>query len=473
MPMDRTGIEAIVERVIGEVRDERSRVEPQTFDGRGILPDIASCVAAASSAFVELTSTSLEERRDLIAAMRATALELAEEISTLAVEETGLGRADDKVRKNRLAARASPGVEDLAPRAFSGDHGLTIVECAPYGVIGSITPSTNPSETIISNAIGMVAAGNTVVFNPHPGARIVSLTVIDRLNRAIAQAGGPRALLFAPADPTVATAQELMRHDGVRLLVVTGGPGVVRAAMQSGKRVVAAGPGNPPVVVDSTADVEKAGRDIVAGATLDNNIVCIAEKEIIVERDVAGLLKQALTAAGAVEVRGQSLTRLMDAVIVEDRGPRQQAVMNRELIGKNVEVILDAAGLSCPSGARMAFFEADETHPLVWTEQMMPVLPLVTAPGPGEAIEMARRFERDCRHTAVMHSRNVEHMSRMARVMDCSIFVKNGPSYAGLGFGGEGFTTFTIASPTGEGLTSARTFTRERRCTLVDYFRIV
>ncbi len=474
MPMDRIGIEAIVDRVLGEIEGVRADAStPKAFDGRGILPDVEAAVQGAIGAFREFREISLEERRDFISAMRAAALERAEELSRLAVEETGLGRVDDKLRKNRLAARATPGVEDLRPHAYSGDHGLTLVERAPYGVIGSITPSTNPSETILNNAISMVAAGNTVVFNPHPSARVVSLTTIDVLNRAIAAAGGPRALLFAPVDPSIASAQELMAHPDVRLLVVTGGPGVVRAAMQSGKRVVAAGPGNPPVVVDATADIEKAARDIIAGATLDNNIVCIAEKEIIVERDVAALLKRALSSAGAVEIKGQSLARLLDVIISEDHGPRAPASMNRDFIGKNLEVILDAAGLSCPQGARMAFFDAEPDHPLVWTEQMMPVLPLVTAENARAAIEMARLFERGFRHTAVMHSKNVEHMSLMARAMDCSIFVKNGPSYAGLGFGGEGFTTFTIASPTGEGLTSARTFTRERRCTLVDYFRIV
>ncbi len=474
MPIDRTGIESIVERVLGELEGERATTpQPKAFDGRGILPDIDAATQAAQSAFRELAEITLEERRDFISAMRATILEHIDQLSELAVQETGLGRVEDKVRKNRLAARATPGVEDLRPHAFSGDHGLTLIERAPYGIIGSITPSTNPSETIVNNAIGMVAAGNTVVFNPHPSARVVSLTTIDLLNRAIAQAGGPRALLFAPVDPSVASAQQLMAHPDIRLLVVTGGPGVVKAAMHSGKRVVAAGPGNPPVVVDSTADIEKAGRDIVAGATLDNNIVCIAEKEIVAERDIVALLKRSLAGAGAVEIKGQSLARLMDVLIAEEHGPRQPATMNRAFIGKNLEIILDAAGLSCPHGARMAFFEADEDHPLVWTEQMLPVLPLVTAQNAKSAIEMAKRFEGDCRHTAVMHSKNVEHMSIMARAMDCSIFVKNGPSYAGLGFGGEGFTTFTIASPTGEGLTSARTFTRERRCTLVDYFRIV
>ncbi len=430
-------------------------------------------VQAAWTSQRELIDGSLELRRKIVRAMRAAALENARLLAELAVEETGLGRVEDKVQKNILVAERTPGTEDLRPVAFTGDHGLTLVERAPYGVIGSITPSTNPSETIINNAISMVAGGNAVVFNPHPGARVVSLTTIDILNRSISEAGGPRALLYAVSEPSIETAQALMQHSDIRLLVVTGGPAVVRAAMESGKKVIAAGPGNPPVVVDETADVDRAARDIIAGASFDNNIVCIAEKEIIAVREVSDRLRAALTAAGAIELKGQAIERLTQTVLEENRGTGQSSPLKRHLIGRNVDVILGEADLSCPAGTRLAFFVADVDHPLVWTEQMMPVVPMVIVENALEAIELARRVERGNGHTAVMHSKNIEHLSRMARAMDCSIFVKNGPSFAGLGFGGEGFTTFTIASPTGEGLTSARTFTRERRCTLVDSFRIV
>ncbi len=470
-------IQTIVGRVVDELTAqsgrERAREAPKPFDGRGILEDVNAAVGAAGRSFAEFADIPLATRKDIVAAMRKAALANAELLSRMAVSETALGRYEDKVRKNTLVAAATPGVEDLHPVAFSGDHGLTLVERAPYGVIGSITPSTNPSETIICNAIGMVAGGNAVVFNPHPSARVVSLTAIDILNRAISEAGGPRALLYSVDNPSVASSQELMTHAGVRLLVVTGGPGVVKAAMASGKKVIAAGPGNPPVVVDETADVSAAARDIISGATLDNNIVCIAEKVIIAVKAISTELRRALVDAGAVELRGQAADRVTSTVIEENLGPRRDSRLNRSLIGKDVSVILAQAGVPCPAGARMAFMETDREHPLVWTEQMMPVLPLVTVEDGDDAIAFARSVEGGKGHTAVAHSKNVELLSKMARVMNVSIFIKNGPSYAGLGFGGEGFTSFTIASPTGEGLTRPTTFTRERRCTLVDYFRIV
>jgi len=477
MAIEEVGIGAIVDQVVGELKargvDVAAPEPPPAFDGRGILEDIDSAVRAGRRALAESREMSVATREAVIASMRRAVLSNLDLLSQMTVDETGLGRFEDKVRKNRLAATRTPGREDLSPIAYSGDHGLTIVERAPYGVIGCITPSTNPTETIICNAIGMVAGGNVVVFNPHPSARAVSLTCIDVLNRAIAEAGGPRALLLTVSAPSIETAQALMVHPDVRLLVVTGGPGVVKAAMHSGKKVVAAGPGNPPVVVDETADIARAGRDIVAGAGLDNNIVCIAEKEIIAVRSIVPKLKAALIDAGGVELKGRGAERLTELVVEKDAGRGNSSSLLRRLIGKNVGVILEEAGLPCPSGSRIAFFEADSSHPLVWSEQMMPVIPLVTVDTAQEAMDLAKEVERGFGHTAVMHSRNIANLSKMARLMDVSIYVKNGPSYAGLGFGGEGFTTFTIASPTGEGLTKASTFTRERRCTLVDYFRIV
>ncbi|MCK4679927.1 aldehyde dehydrogenase EutE [bacterium] len=477
MANEQAEIAAIVDQVVGELKAQGVGVTapapPPVFDGRGILEDTDSAVRAAGRSLAESREMSGATREAVIASMRRAVLSNLDLLSKMAVDETGLGRFEDKVRKNRLVATSTPGMEDLRPIAYSGDHGLTLVERAPYGVIGCITPSTNPTETIICNAISMVAGGNVVVFNPHPSARAVSLTCIDILNRAVATAGGPRALLLTVNSPSIETAQALMAHPDIRLLVVTGGPGVVKAAMQSGKKVVAAGPGNPPVVVDETADIARAGRDIVAGAGLDNNIVCIAEKEIVAVRSIVPALKAALTDAGGVEIKGRSAERLTDLVVEKDAGRGNSSSLRRHLIGKDVGIILEEAGLPCPTGARIAFFEADSSHPLVWSEQMMPVIPLVTVDAVDDAMDFAKEVERGFGHTAVMHSRNIASLSRMAKLMDVSIYVKNGPSYAGLGFGGEGFTSFTIASPTGEGLTKASTFTRERRCALVDYFRIV
>ena len=441
--------------------------------GDGVFPDVDHAVEAAATAFRRLGEASLSLRESLIAAIRAAMLREGEALARHAWEETGLGRFEDKVVKNRLVTLKTPGTEVLQPRTWTGDRGLTLAEWAPFGVIGAITPTTNPTSTIICNTIGMVAAGNSVVFNVHPSARSCSMRTIRLLNRAVVGAGGPPDLVTAVATPTVASAQELMQHPGVRLLVVTGGSAVVKAAMRSGKRAVCAGPGNPPVVVDRTADVAKAGGDIVRGASFDNNVICVDEKEVFVEAAVADALVASMVRHGAHRASASDLARLERTVFGETRGPGKPGVMEKTLIGKNAGEILARAGIAYAGDPRLVVCEVPEDHPLVWTEQMMPVLPVVRVADAEHGIELARRAEHGFGHSAAMHSRDIDALSRMARVINTSIFVKNAPIYAGLGEGGEGFTSFTIASPTGEGLTGPLTFSRQRRCSLVDHFRIV
>jgi len=452
-----------------QIQTEESAVP----SGSGIFSDLETAISRAREAQLELMEIGLDKRREIIAAMRQAFLDNARIIAEKAVAETGMGNVDDKTIKNTLAASKTPGVEDVEPSVFTDEHGLTLVERAPYGVIGAIIPSTNPTATVISNGIGMVAAGNTVVFNPHPSARESSCLAVSLINEAVEKAGGPANLLTAMAEPTIKTAEQLMTHKDIALLVVTGGPAVVRAAMRSDKKVIAAGPGNPPCVVDETADIPKAGRDIVAGAGFDHNIICICEKEVIVVESVAEALKEAMRSSGAYELSGDEISKVTDLIIQEPGGPGKEGAANKKYVGKSPTLIASHIGVYIPEGTKILLCEVDKNHPLLWTEQLMPVLPLVRVKDADTAIRLGFEMEHGYRHTAVMHSRNIDKLSEMARLMNCSLFVKNGPSYAGLGNGGAGYTSFTIASPTGEGLTRAHTFTRERRCTLVDRFRIV
>jgi acyl-CoA reductase-like NAD-dependent aldehyde dehydrogenase len=441
--------------------------------GDGIFLEIDAAVEAAAAAYRRLRGGSLEARVAMIAALREVLLPEAEPLARLAHEETGYGRTEDKIRKNRLVTLKTPGPEELTPTAITGDRGLSLVEPAPYGVIGAITPVTNASSTLINNAIAMLSAGNSVVFNCHPSAKRVGCRTVQLINRAVVAAGGPVNLVTTVAEPTVESAQTLMAHAGVRLLVVTGGAGVVAAAMRSGKRAICAGPGNPPVVVDETAEMEQAGRDIVLGASFDNNIICVDEKEVFVVEAAADDLVAAMQRHGAYRLDELERGRVMQLIFERTAGPREAGVINKEWIGKNATAILQAAGIGAPPETRLAIAEVPAEDPLVWTEQMLPVLPIVRVPTAAQAIDLAIAAEHGHGHTAAMHSRNLDNLSRMAREANCSIFVKNGPCYAGLGGGGEGFCSFTIASPTGEGLTGPRSFSRLRRCVLVDHFRIV
>jgi len=471
MSLDAARIGAIVAEVLEKL--ERDPADPASAKPLGIHASLDDAVAAARRAFAAWRDTSLEVRAAVIASIRDTLTASLQVLSDLAVEETGLGRSDDKVLKNRLVIERTPGIEDLEPVAWTGDHGLTLLEHAPYGVIAVITPVTNPSETIINNGISMIAGGNTCVFCPHPNARRVSSLTIDLINRAARRAGAPEPLLHSVAEPTLDVAKALLRYKGIRLNVVTGGPGVVKEALDAGKKAITAGPGNPPSVVDETADLEKAARDLVMGASLDNNIVCTDEKEIICVSLVADRLKENLSRAGAIVLGAHQTEQLKKLIIETDKGPRKHGAINRKYVGKDAAVILRDAGIACPPDKRLAVCEVDADHTFLWTELMMPVLALTRVRHVDEAIDFAVEVEHGYRHTASMHSRNIDKLHAMARACDCSIFVKNGPNAAGLGWNGEGPTSFTIASPTGEGMTTAKSFTRIRRCTLVDRFRIV
>lgn len=440
---------------------------PGLGEAVGCFADMEEAIKAATAAFHEYKSVSVDQRKKIIASVRECCGARVHELSRIAVDETGYGRYDDKVKKNTLAVEKTPGCEDLEPLVYTGDHGMTLLERAPFGVIAAITPVTNATETLVCNGIGMIAGGNTVVFNPHPGAKKTAVYTVDLMNRAIIAAGGPPNLLATIAEPSIETGQKMMKHPGIGLLVVTGGPAVVRAAMNSGKRVVAAGPGNPPTVVDETADIEKAGRDIVLGASFDNNIICVVEKEVVAVAAIADKLKEAMVAAGAVELNRWQAQRVAEVVVDKSgKGP------NKDWVGKDACRILEAAGLKADGSKRLVFAEVEPDHPFAKLELLLPVIGFVRAKDVDEAIEIAYRLEDGCFHTSVMHSKNIENLHRMALRTNTSIFVKNAPSYAGLGYGGEGPASFTIASPTGEGLTTARHFTRARRCTLTGYFRI-
>jgi acyl-CoA reductase-like NAD-dependent aldehyde dehydrogenase len=441
--------------------------------GDGVFATLDDAAKAARTAFVAMQALGLAQRVAIIESMRRSMRSQAESLARMAQEESGLGRVEDKIQKNLLVTNKTPGPEELTPTAVSGDRGLVLIEPAPYGVIGAITPVTNPPSTVICNAIGMVSAGNTVVFNPHPSAKRVSTQTIRLLNQAIVAAGGPPNVLTCVAEPTLQSAGDLMKHPLIRLLVVTGGPGVVQAAMNSGKRAICGGPGNPPAVVDPTADLDKAGRDIVLGHSFDNNIICVDEKEVISVDACTDALKASMKRHGAVELKAADLPRLEKVIFEKNAGPRGHAVVNKKLVGKNASLILQELGIPAGPEVRCIVVEVNNDHPLVWTEQMMPVLPITRTRTVDEAIDLAVAAEGGNFHTATMHSHDLSALSKMARKCNCSIFVKNGRAVAGLGADGEGYTSFTIASPTGEGLTSPRSFSRWRRCTLVDHFRIV
>ena len=463
--MNQQYIEQIVASVIKSIEGA-----PEAGCGgqKGVFDTMTEALQAVERAYKQFRSYTVEQREKMISNIRKLTLEEAEVMAKMGVEETGMGRVEDKIIKHQLVANKTPGTEDLEPRVKTGDDGLTLIEMAPFGVIGSITPSTNPSETVICNAMGMIAGGNAVVFNPHPNACRVANYAVDLVNRAVLAAGGPENLVVSVKKPTMDSSNEMVNSPIVRMLVATGGPGVVKMLLSSGKKAIGAGAGNPPVIVDETANIPKAAREIVQGASFDNNLPCIAEKECFAISSIADELIANMTKNGAYLVNAEQRDKIMNFCLINKDG---KYGINKKWVGKDAGLFLKEIGIN--SDARLIICETDEAHPFVQVEMMMPILPIVRVNNIDDAIAMAVKAEHGCRHSAHIHSLNVERMTKFAREVETTIFVKNAPSYAGIGAGGEGHTTFTIAGPTGEGLTSARSFTRQRRCVLADGFQIV
>ena len=472
----------LVAKVVKEITSEAPAAPSWSstqYGGRrliGIYTTMEEAIAAAEQGYRAIRAMSVAEREKLISSIRTYCRAEAATMAALGVAETKMGRVDHKTAKHILVADKTPGTEDIVAEAKTGDHGLTLTERAPFGVVGAITPSTNPSETVICNSMGMIAAGNGVVFNPHPGAIATSNYAVDLVNRAVHAAGGPEILVSSVAKPTLDTANIMYQHPAIRLLVCTGGPGVVKAVLSSGKKAIGAGAGNPPVIVDDTADIEKAAKDIIDGCTFDNNLPCIAEKEVFAFANIADELIDSMLANGAYKIDRATADKLVDIVLEDKKNPKTGVVskiVSRDCVGRDAKVILAKLGIHVGDEVRCIICETDFEHPFVQHELMMPILPIVRVKNIDEAIDLAVKAEHGNRHTAHMHSKNIDHLTRFARAVETTIFVKNAPSYAGIGFGGEGHTTFTIAGPTGEGITSARSFTRYRRCVLSESFRII
>ncbi|HBQ5269381.1 TPA: aldehyde dehydrogenase EutE [Klebsiella pneumoniae] len=443
--MNQQDIEQVVKAVLLKMKD--SSQPAGTVHDMGVFASLDDAVAAATVAQQGLKRVAM--RQQVIQAIREAGEKYARELAELAVTETGMGRVEDKFAKNVAQARGTPGVECLTPQVLTGDNGLTLIENAPWGVVASVTPSTNPA------------------------AKKVSQRAITLLNQAVVAAGGPANLLVTVANPDIDTAQRLFKYPGIGLLVVTGGEAVVEAARKhTNKRLIAAGAGNPPVVVDETADLPRAAQAIVKGASFDNNIICADEKVLIVVDSVADELMHLMEGQQAVKLTAAQAEQLQPLLLknIDERG---KGTVSRDWVGRDAGKIAAAIGLQVPAQTRLLFVETPASHPFAVTELMMPVLPVVRVANVEEAIALAVQLEGGCHHTAAMHSRNIDNMNQMANAIDTSIFVKNGPCIAGLGLGGEGWTTMTITTPTGEGVTSARTFVRLRRCVLVDAFRIV
>jgi aldehyde dehydrogenase len=472
-------IRNVVQEVLAELSKGRAHVQtngralarPQT-NQFGVFDDVDDAIAAAVKAQAEFEKRGNDDRAKAVNCIRRICIDQAKELGRLELEETKIGRLDHKIEKLIVCGEKVPGVEFLRTDAYSGSNGVTLTEYAPFGVIGAVTPVTHSLPTLACNAINMLAAGNSVVCNPHPSGAGIACHGVRLFNEAIVKAIGIDNLVTIIAKPTLESAEAIFGHRDVKLLCVTGGPAVGRAALRSHKRAIVAGPGNPPVVVDETADLDNAAKSIIRGGAYDNNLLCIGEKEVFAVASIFDELLTTMERHGAVRLGKKEVDALTRAAFVPYPEDKTKLTVNKDLIGQDPEVMTSKAGFSLPRKTDLLFAETDESNPFVEYEQMMPFVPFVRVPDVDVAIALAKKYEHGFKHTAVLHSRNVDVMTRMGKEMDVSIFVVNGPSTAGLGSGGEGYLSYSIATPTGEGVTTPLTFTRQRRVTYVGSLRV-
>lgn len=440
----------------------------------GVFADANEACAAAHESFLQLQKGGIAARVKIVEIVKAMAEANAEVWGKLELDETKIGRLDHKIEKLKII-KLVPGVEWLRPDARSGDHGITLEEYTPFGVVGAVTPSTHSIPTLSGNIVNICAAGNAVVFNPHPSAARCAAVAVRAYNEAIFRETGIENIATIIEKPSMESFNTMCKHEAVRILLVTGGPGVVKAAMQTGKRAICAGPGNPPVYVDDTACMKRAAKAIIQGASYDNNLLCIGEKEIFALESIADKLMEQMSLNGAVKLTNAQLDALTKAAFTITPGQGGgcgHAAVNKDFIGKDPIVLARAAGVNIPAGTQLLFAETGADHPFVVEEQMMPFVPITRVRNLEEGVARALEAEHGYKHTSIIHSHDLEALTAMGRALDTTLFIKNGPCMAGLGLGGEGYLSFSIATPTGEGVSNPRTFTRVRRCVLVDNLRI-
>ena len=442
----------------------------------GVFQDPVLAARAARDAFEQLQTKGWAGRSKVVEIVKTLCTDKAQEWGKIEFDETKIGRLEHKIEKLQ-GMNAVLGVESLMPLGLSGDNGISMEENAPWGVILAITPITHSVPTITGNIINMVAAGNSIVVNPHPGGARCAAIAIREINQAIHVELGIENLICTIEKPSLETFNALSAAPEIAMLCITGGPMVVAAALKTGKRAICAGPGNPPVVVDDcpVLDFDRVARDIILGGGYDNNLLCIGEKQIFAVGSAYDKLMQSMQRSGAKLVNKRQLDTIRKEVFTfrEDDGGCSRPVLNPQFIGADASRLAAIAGVSVDSKTELLIGETGADDLFVEVEQMMPLVPMIRCRDIDQAIHLARESEHGFKHSAMIHTMNVSNMTKMAREMDTTLFVKNGPCVAGLGMGGEGYISFSIATATGEGITTPKTFTRFRRCTLVDQLNIV
>ncbi|HET9721258.1 MAG TPA: aldehyde dehydrogenase family protein [Solirubrobacteraceae bacterium] len=375
-----------------------------------------------------------DRTRRIVEAVADVAYQNAERFAVQAVEETGMGVAEHKRRKNEACSRGL--VERYAGEDYVGlriDAAQRIVEVPkPAGVILALTPSTNPIATTFFKVICSLMTRNAVVVSPHPMARRVGAEAVQLMSRAAVAAGAPDGCMQVVEEPTVPLIEALMADPGTDLIVATGGTAVVRAAYHSGNPALGVGPGNVPALIDASADIARAAACLVDSKSFDNSILCTNESMAIAEESIAAALIREFERHGGCVLDAEATARIREACYPEGR-------INTALAGKDAMALATAAGISVPRGTRVliAPFELIVPEEPLAREKLFPLLGMVRVPDARRGIDAARALLRigGAGHSAVIHSRNPETVlayGAAVRVLRVSVNAPGSTGSAGL-----------------------------------------
>jgi len=322
------------------------------------------------------------------AAMAANSARI--QLAKLAVAETGMGILEDKVIKNHFAS-------EIIYNKYRNEETCGIIEsddsygfqkiAEPIGLIAGIVPVTNPTSTAVFKALLTLKTRNAIIFSPHPRAQKSTIEAAKIILKAVIQAGGPDHLIAWIDEPTIQLSQALMQHPEIKLILATGGPGMVKAAYTSGNPSLGVGAGNTPAVIDRTADIKMAVSSIILSKTFDNGMICASEQSVIVENEVYDTVKQEFQARGAYFLNPDETEKIRQVLLVNQR-------LNPEIVGQSIQAIAELAGITCPLGAKVIIGEVEKIDPdeAFAYEKLSPILAMYHAENFQEAVDKAEQL---------------------------------------------------------------------------------
>lgn len=368
--------------------------------------------------------------QSMVRAAEANAAELA----ALAVEETGFGKIDDKIFKNRLAStELYESIQDAKTvGVIREDKTNQMIEIAePVGLLMGIIPSTNPTATTIFKSIIAIKARNGIVFSPHPSALKSIKRTAELMHTAAVEAGAPEGIIGCVAKPSMPATQELMKCDEIAMIIATGGSAMVKSAYSAGKPALGVGPGNVPAYIERTADIPKAVANIIASKTFDNGTICASEQSVIVEESIRSQVIAEFQRQGGYFMNQEETAKVAAKLFVKGHA------MSPRLVGRSPQVIAEAAGIRIPAEVKVLLGEQQgvgEGFPLSY-EKLTTVLAFYTVQDWREACDLSIRLLRNggVGHSFSIHTQNHDMVMEFAQKPVFRILVNTGSTQGGVG----------------------------------------